>query len=88
MVKDAPISMVLKNEYDVDIDTPVPSGTWIDLYYDAEFSLPPDLSSITNDAGVTPTEVVKGKGKLRVKFNGEIASGKKIHLKIKPKRMI
>lgn len=88
MVRDAPISSVLKNEYDVDIDTSVPANTWIDIYYDSAFSLPPDISKITNDAGVIPTAVQKNKGKLRVKFDGEIVSGKKIHLKITPKRMI
>lgn len=89
MTELAPMSAVLKNEYESEIQSDVPAGTSVTVFYDSEFPLEPDVDQLTTDQdGLTIQSVTKLKDRLKVKFNQTFTAGKKLKLKIKPKRMI
>ena len=89
MTELAPMSAVLKKEYESEMQASVPAGQYVTIFYDTGFPLEPDIESLVTDQdGLTIQEVVKLKDRLKVKFNQQFNQGQKLNLKIKPKRMI
>jgi len=88
MPKTATMDDVLRREYESQIQTDIPSGQWVTLFYDGVFAKEPDIESWSVDQeGLTISNIDKKKDRVRVKFNQILGAGKKLKFKIKPKRV-
>jgi len=89
MTELAPMSAVLKSEYESEIQADVPAGQDVTVLYDSTFALSPEIESWSCDQeGLTVQSVQKFKDRIKVRFNQVLGAGKKLRLKIKPKRLI
>jgi len=85
----APMSAVLKKEYESKIESEIPAGEDVTILFDTTFPLKPDIDSWETDQdGLTVQSIQKFKDRVKVRFNQNFQVGKRLKLKVKPKRLI